>query len=84
LSQTVYFYQPKLAEDEEIKNVLKELANKHCRYGFKKMFHKIRQSGHRWNHKRVYRVYCENGVRPAQLHISSLPTNDIGTTHLCH
>jgi putative transposase len=59
LSRTVYFYQPKLAEDEEIKNVLKELANKHCRYGFKKMFHKIRQSGHRWNHKRVYRVYCD-------------------------
>jgi putative transposase len=59
LSRTVYFYKPKLAEDEEVKHVLRELANKYCRYGFKKMFHKIRQNGHRWNHKRVYRVYCD-------------------------
>lgn len=48
-----------MADDDAIKEVLKGLADKHRRYGFEKMFRKIRQRGFRWNHKRVYRVYCE-------------------------
>ena len=38
---------------------LTELAQKHRRYGFDKMYHKIRQCHLKWNHKRVYRVYCD-------------------------
>lgn len=59
ISRSVYRYEPKLANDIEIKQMLKELAEKHRRYGFKKMFQKIRQRGYQWNHKRVYRVYCD-------------------------
>lgn len=59
VSRSVYHYELKLAPDEEIKQELNRLAEKHCRYGFEKMFQKIRQRGYRWNHKRVYRVYCE-------------------------
>jgi putative transposase len=59
LSRSVYHYKPKLTDDNEIKQTLEELASKHRRYGFKKMFNKTRQRGYRWNHKRVYRVYCD-------------------------
>jgi len=59
LSRSVYRYIPKLVSDDEIKKVLLSLAEKHCRYGFEKMFRKIRQQNYGWNHKRVYRVYCE-------------------------
>ena len=60
VSRSVYSYVPNLAlSDREIKRVLTALAEKHCRYGFKKMFQKTRQLGFQWNHKRVYRVYCE-------------------------
>lgn len=59
ISRSVYHYESTLANDNEIKQVLKELAEKHRRYGFKKMFQKIRQRSYAWNHKRVYRVYCD-------------------------
>lgn len=59
MSRTVYCYKPKLADDHEIKDALTQLAEQYRRYGFKKMFNKIRQCGHTWNHKRVYRVYCD-------------------------
>lgn len=68
ISRTVYRYEPKLAKDEEVKKVLRELANQYRRYGFTKMFNKIRQAGHSWNHKRVYRVYCA-----MQLNLRSKP-----------
>lgn len=39
-------------------DLLQELAEKYPRYGFSKLFELIRRRGNRWNHKRVYRVYC--------------------------
>jgi putative transposase len=53
----VYQYQQKQNADTEIEMVVKELAHAHKRYGFRKIFHKTRQRGFTWNHKRVYRVY---------------------------
>lgn len=62
ISRSVYRYEPKLASDEEIKHILSALADRYRRYGFTKMMDKIREQGHRWNHKRVYRIYCEMGL----------------------
>lgn len=38
--------------------MLADLAERYPRYGFRKLFVKVRERGHRWNHKRVHRVYC--------------------------
>ncbi|EKN4199874.1 IS3 family transposase, partial [Yersinia ruckeri] len=35
-----------------------EAAERYPRYGFKKLFQVLRRQGHRWNHKRVHRIYC--------------------------
>lgn len=58
ISRCTYYYQPKRMDDSELIQVLSELAAKHTRYGFRKLFKRIRYLGYPWNHKRVYRVYC--------------------------
>lgn len=62
LSRTVYGYRAKKTDDTEIKEALEIIVKKHVRRGFKKCYDKIRLDGHLWNHKRVYRVYCELGL----------------------
>jgi putative transposase len=59
LSRTVYGYSPKPRDDAPIIETLVSLAEKHPRYGFHKLLLLVRRLGHGWNHKRVYRVYCE-------------------------
>lgn len=55
-----YRYEPKRYEDNKrIERLLKNLSTQYPRYGFKKLFGLIRQEGHRYNHKRVHRIYCE-------------------------
>ena len=76
ISRSVYQYKAKLTDDNKIKEALKDLAQKHCRYGFKKMFQKIRQQGHRWNSKRVYRVYCEMGLNLRRKPKKRLPSRE--------
>ncbi|WP_100153988.1 IS3 family transposase [Snodgrassella alvi] len=59
LSRCAYYYQPKLPDDSVIMSVLSAITDKHLRWGFPKCFNRIRKLGCKWNHKRVYRVYCE-------------------------
>ena len=63
VSKTSYYYKPKLKhEDESIRRYLLALSVKHKRWGFEKMRAKSRLDNKTWNHKRVYRVYCELGL----------------------
>ena len=47
---------PKLVED------LLQLAKDRPRYGYRFLHRKLRQQGHRFNHKRIYRLYREHGL----------------------
>lgn len=58
ISRSVFVYQPQTGCDDLISDQLKKLAEQHNRYGFRKLFFKLRKAGFTWNHKRVYRVYC--------------------------
>jgi predicted DNA-binding transcriptional regulator len=59
LNRCVYYYQPKLPDDSVIMLVLSAITDKHLRWGFPKCFNHIRKLGYKWNHKRVYRIYCQ-------------------------
>src|SRR5262249_55574855 len=60
LSRAAY-YRPRsspLAQDAAVVTALNDVVARHTRWGFWKCFHRLRRAGHRWNHKRVHRVYC--------------------------
>ena len=61
VSKTCYRYGAKLrAENEEIADPLVGLTDVRKTLGFGLCFLHLRNvKGHPWNHKRVYRIYCE-------------------------
>lgn len=44
---------------QDIMELLMRLADSHKRWGFGLMFRWMRHQGYTWNHKRVYKIYCE-------------------------
>lgn len=61
ISETCYRYQPKLdSENAEIADWLIRLTEQESDRGFGLCFDYLRnEKGFTWNHKRVYRIYCE-------------------------
>jgi len=59
MSRSGFRYQAKKPNDDEIIELLTEIAERKPRWGFKKMFTYLKNQSYRWNHKKVYRVYCE-------------------------
>lgn len=58
ISRSSYQYRPDPNRDDEVIEALQGMAERYPRYGFRKLFIKLRKLGHPWNHKRVYRIYC--------------------------
>ena len=48
--------------DAAVIDVLNEQLKKSPRAGFWKCYRRLRRAGHTFNHKRVYRVYCQMGL----------------------
>lgn len=57
ISFSVYSYKTKRTGDFEVMEALRELAELHSSWGFWMMYHRLRNCNHRWNHKKVYRIY---------------------------
>lgn len=48
--------------DAEVIDALNAVVELSPRWGFWKCFDRLRLDGQRWNHKRVWRVYCQLGL----------------------
>jgi putative transposase len=60
LSRAAY-YRPRVSwteRDAAVIDALTALVAERGRWGFWKLFDRLRAQGHAWNHKRVHRVYC--------------------------
>lgn len=64
ISETCYRYQSKLNDDNTlIAEQLIELTEENTDWGFGLCFSYLRHvENHVWNHKRVYRIYCESAL----------------------
>jgi putative transposase len=82
LSLSVYYYRPKpKIKDKQIIEALDRLAELFPTYGFKKMYHLLRSEGHKWNHKRVYRIYVMMGLNMRRRRKRRLPAR-VKTPHI--
>jgi len=61
LSRAAYYRTSVIASDRDadVITALNALIERHPRWGFWKSRKALRRLGYPWNHKRVYRVYCE-------------------------
>lgn len=62
LSRNAYRYVHKKNNDIEIQSRLLQIAEDHPRWGFREMAATLRKQGNSWNHKKIYRIYCETGL----------------------
>lgn len=60
LSRSAFYSPPESRDsDAEVIDAINAMIDRHPRWGFWKTFKALRRIGHGWNHKRVYRVYCD-------------------------
>jgi len=62
LSYSVYYYHSSRREDLPLRLRVREIALSRVRYGVKRIYTLLRREGWKDNHKRVYRVYKEEGL----------------------
>ena len=62
LSKSGYYHKPKKKDDSAIIDALNQNIDNHPQEGFWLSYHRIRNQGAMWNHKRVFRVYQEMGL----------------------
>jgi putative transposase len=63
LHRGVYRYQKRRSEDALVRSRLKQLAQEHPRWGYRFLCVLLRREGFKINHKRVLRLYREEGLK---------------------
>ncbi len=58
-----YHYQSVKSEQAVLRAEIKEIASTRVRYGYRRIHTLLRREGWQINHKRVYRLYCEEGLQ---------------------
>lgn len=76
ISDSVYRYKPDKRKDEPVIQALQATVERYPAYGFGKLFKVMKRQGYAWNHKRVYRLYCELKLNKRRRGKKRLPTRN--------
>jgi len=63
-------------DDQPIIDALNDMVEANSRWGFWMCYDRLRLDGHPWNHKRVWRVYCEMKLNLPRRKKKRLPQRD--------
>ena len=63
LSNSSLRYSSRRPNAEALRRRLRELAAERPRYGYQRLWALLRREGWAVNHKKVYRLYCEEGLK---------------------
>lgn len=63
LSNSSLRYRSRRSAAEDLRQRLRELAAERPRYGYQRLCALLRREGWVVNHKRIYRLYCEEGLK---------------------
>lgn len=63
IGMSSFYYESKPRDDEALRAALKEKAAKRRRWGYRMLTEALRRDGFTDNHKRIYRVYREEGLQ---------------------
>jgi len=61
-SRTSYYYRSIRVDDKALRRRIREIAEARVRYGYQRIHVLLQREGWPVNHKRVYRIYCEEGL----------------------
>ena len=62
IHHSVYYYRARRREDKPLRKRIREIAESRVRYGHWRIYTLLRREGWKDNHKRIYRVYKEEGL----------------------
>ncbi len=62
VSRSSQRYVHRRGGQDELRRRLRELAERYPRYGYWRLYRKLRREGLPVNHKRIYRLYREEGL----------------------
>ncbi len=63
LSRTAWYRRPDKSRDVELRMRIRDLAAARPRFGCHRLYVLLRREGRTVNHKRVYRIYCEEALQ---------------------
>ena len=68
VSRSSLHYKAKVEDDDALRRAMIRLAKQYGRYGYRKITELLRIEGWRVNHKKVARLWCEEGLTLPQRH----------------
>lgn len=60
--RSAYYYQATKRDDSVLRKRIKEISMVRIRYGYQRIYILLRREGWIVNHKKVHRIYCEEGL----------------------